>query len=733
MKDSEEAFLEELRKAFSIEAGEHLQTLSAGLLGIEKPKDPAGRLSALESAYRAAHSLKGAARTVNLPVIGAVCQSMESVFAAMKQGSVTAGTVDFDLLQRAVDTMVSILALPPEDSAPDVGPLLRQLERMANRGRGAAPPAPAPEGQPEAGALPAPVRPMGPDTIRISTAKLDAILLQAEELISVKLTAEQRMAELTDILATLEAWKAERGTADAESRRTAAAPGGPDFLSAERLREMEARLRALLAALRGDRRSAGLLVDQLLENTKTILMLPFSALLQTLPRMVRDIAREQEKEVELVCTGGEVEIDKRILEEMKDPLVHLLRNSIGHGIEAPDVRKARGKTPSGRITVAVSPAEGNRVQILVSDDGGGIDAAHLREAAVRRGVLSGPEASKLDERASLALMFQSGVSTSPRITDLSGRGLGMAIVREAVDKLGGGISLDTVPGKGTAFRISLPLTLATVHGLLVEEGGQLLVVPMANVERVRRVRKEEIRTVGNRETLMVDGTPLALVRLGRVLGMPGSGETAPGNRPVFPVLVLAAGTCRMAFAVDRLLHEQEILLKGLGRQLARVRNIAGATVLGSGKVIPVLNVADLCRSAAGAAPAAPSQPEAAARRKAILVAEDSITSRMLLKNILASAGFEVHTVIDGAEAWAVLKEKRFDAVVSDIQMPRMNGLDLTARIRGETRFAGLPVILVTSMESRADRERGIEAGANAYIVKSSFEQSNLLEVIRRLV
>jgi two-component system chemotaxis sensor kinase CheA len=735
MNDSEQAFLETLRKAFALEAGEHLETLSAGLIGLEKPKDPANLLSAIESAYRAAHSLKGAARSVNLPAIGAVCQSMESVFAAMKQGGLTAGAADFDILQHAVDSMAAMLALPPSASEPDVRLLIEQLEGLATRGKGGSPSSPSQGdgGKPGADVPPLPTRPASLDTIRIATARLDAILLQAEELISVKLTAEQRLTELADTLAAIEVWKAEWEKVGPGLRRSPSEPPGPVEVHMDRMGEVEARLRRLLAALRSDRRATGLLVDQLLENTKTLLMLPFSTLLQTFPRMVRDIAREQGKEVDLVFTGGDVEIDKRILEQMKDPLIHLLRNGVDHGIEAPDVRRARGKAPRGTISVNISPAEGNRVQLLVADDGGGITAASLREAAVQRGLLSGKEAGSLDERSSLALMFQSGVSTSKLITDLSGRGLGMAIVQEAVDKLGGVITVNTTPGEGSTFRISLPLTLATFHGLLVEEGGHRFAVPMANVERVRQVRKEEIRTVENRETLMINEAPLALVRLGRALGMPDAGSTASENRPLCSVMVLAAGHQRMAFVVDRLLHEQEILLKGLGKQLTRVRNIAGATVLGSGSIVPVLNVADLFKSAVEAPSVSPQQPEIKPRKKSILVAEDSITSRMLLKNILVSAGFEVHTVIDGIEAWTALKERRFDAVVSDIQMPRMNGFDLTARIRHDAPLTELPVVLVTSLDSRADRERGIEVGASAYIVKSSFEQSNLLDVIRRLL
>ncbi|MEI6148991.1 MAG: response regulator [bacterium] len=743
MSHSEQDFLEELRKAFATEAGEHLQTLASGLIETEKQKDPVQRQAAVESIYRAAHSLKGAARSVNLPGIGAICQAMESVFSVMKKEGLVPDPKDFDLLQRAVDTMSQMLAAPAGTPDPDIGPLIMQLDSLAapeRRTSAQGAPAPTPRHLPpdvdgrSATETPPPVRPATPDTIRIATAKLDAILLQTEEMISIKLTAEQRIAELADVLAAVDMWKAEWEKAGPEKRVAHRLPGAGINGSLTHVQELEARLRALLAVLRADRRATGMLVDQLLESTKTVLMLPFSTLLQTFPKMARDISRAQNKEVNLVLTGGDVEIDKRILELMKDPLIHLLRNGIDHGIEKPDVRTARHKEPAGTLTLAVSPAEGNRVQILVSDDGAGIDAGALRKAAVQRGMLSGTEAAALDDRAALGLMFQSGVSTSALVTDLSGRGLGMAIVQEAVDKLGGGIRFETTPDVGTTFQISLPLTLATFHGLLIEESGQLFAVPTSSIDRVLRVRKEEVRSVENRETILVNGTPLALVRLGSALGLAPSRDKA-GDRLPLPVMVLSAGSQRMAFSVDRLLHEQEILLKGLGRQLARVRNVAGATVLGNGKIVPVLNVADLFKSAVrvGQPVDVPRAPEAETRRKSILVAEDSITSRMLLKNILASAGFEVHTVIDGVEAWTALREKPFDAVVSDIQMPRMSGLDLTAKIRGDARLAELPVVLVTSLESRADRERGIEVGANAYLVKSSFEQSNLLEVIRRLI
>ena len=763
MDKTEQEFFEELRKAFTVEAEEHLQTIASGLIEIEKKKDSSERQAVIESVYRAAHNLKGAARFVNLTGIGSVCQSVESVFSAMKKGVLNPVAADFDVLQRAVDSMVRMLASTTGEPDAEVSKLVEQLDRIAVSGEIVpAPPKPSERGSRDAeggtGKSETPgsefrVPSSNADTIRISTAKLDSLLLQVEELIAVKLASEQRLAELAEVMGEFGSWKKEwekigakdhgahllpekkiTGNGKPPSAADSSPTADPFDWNFVRMRELDVRLTGLLAALQTDRRATGMLVDQLLEETKTLLMQPFSTLLQTFPKMVRDISREQNKEADLVFNGEEIEIDKRILEQMKDPLIHLLRNAIDHGLEKPDMRLANHKGPVGTITVDISKAEGNRVQILVSDDGTGINTAKLREVAVKRGIMPKEKADALDDPAALMLIFKSGISTSTLITDISGRGLGMAIVHEAVDKLGGRISIETKKEAGTTFRISLPLTLATFHGMLLGECGRRFVVPTANMERALRVRKEDVRTVENRETVMVNGTPLSLVRLGTVLGLEPDADAAE-SRPLLSVVVLNSGSQRMAFSVDSLLHEQEILIKGLGRQLVRVRNIAGATVLGSGHVVPVLNVADLLKSAVrvGRTVPIPKPPKAETQRKSILVAEDSITSRMLLKNILASAGFDVHTAVDGVEAWTALKERQFNAVVSDIQMPRMDGFDLTAKIRGDAKLAGLPVVLVTALESRPDRERGIEVGADAYIVKSSFDQSNLLDVMRRLI
>jgi two-component system chemotaxis sensor kinase CheA len=450
-------------------------------------------------------------------------------------------------------------------------------------------------------------------------------------------------------------------------------------------------------------------------------------------KAVRDLCYDQGKEAELILRGEQVEMDKRILDEMKDPLTHILRNCVDHGVQSPERRKASGKPERATITLAITQLPGNKLEIAVSDDGAGIDPRNVRESAIQRGLVSPEEAERMSEAEALGLIFRAEVSTSPMITEISGRGLGLAIVRERAEKLGGRVTVESQAGVGTTFRITLPAILATFRGILVETAGRLFVLPTAHVERVGRFTPDEVATVGNRETLSLDGAALALVWLDAVLQLENRKQERPGKETF---VVVRIGDDRIVFIVDAVRGEQEVLVKKFRKPLSRVRNIAGATILASGEIAPILNAADLLKSArrqdGGARPAAPTSP-VAAQQKAILVAEDSITSRMLIRGILESAGYRVKTAVDGMDALTALRTDRFDLVVSDVEMPRLNGFDLTARIRADKKLAELPVVLVTALETREDRERGVDVGANAYIIKSSFDQSNLLEAVRRFI
>jgi two-component system chemotaxis sensor kinase CheA len=758
MARKNDELLKKLLATFRVEADEHLQAMSSGLLALEKTPQGEERAALVEKIFREAHSLKGAARAVNLVEIESVCQSLESVFAGLKGGQLAVSPPLFDLLHQALDALGGLLAPgagAPEARAPAIGSLTRRLDD-ASKGM-----LPGPEARAEpaaaAGARPPPPAPgLASGTVRVSTAKLDAVMRQTEELLSPRLAAAQRAAELRETAAALAAWKKERarmqpalrliersfargGKADGAARERQEVPKLLEYLDAEQLfmKTLEDRLARLGRSAGYDQRMLAGMTDTLLHDVKEMHLLPFASLIEIFPRFVRDLARDRGKDVELAVQGGEIEIDRRILEQMKDPLIHLLRNCIDHGIEDPAARAEKRKPPHGTITLSISQQDGGKVELLVADDGAGIDAARVKAAARKLGMLTEEEAEKLGEREALALVFRSGVSTSPIITDVSGRGLGLAIVREKVERLGGTVALESHPGAGTRFRIVLPLTLATFRGVLVRAGDRLFVIPAVSVERVTRAAEGDIRTVENRETILLGGQAVALVKLGDVLELPRKAAASAAADNVQAV-VLRQGPERIAFRVDEVLGEQEVLVKTLGPQLARVRNVAGACVLGTGQVAPVLNVPDLMKSAVK--PAAPSRGHAAAaeqpagaRKRSILVVEDSITSRALLKNILESAGYRVATAVDGIDAYTALKTATFDLVVSDVEMPRMDGFDLTAKVRADKRLAELPVVLVTALESREDRERGIDVGANAYIVNSSFDQSNLLEIVRRLI
>ena len=498
------------------------------------------------------------------------------------------------------------------------------------------------------------------------------------------------------------------------------------------MKTLEERLLRLSKFAAHDRRALAGMSDSLLHDVKEMHLLPFSSLLEIYPRFIRELAREQDKQVELLIQGGEIEIDRRTLEEMKDPLIHLLRNCIDHGIEQPAIRQDKGKSPHGTITVAIAQKDGGKIEIMVADDGAGIDAARVKAASCKLGLVSAEESEKLNEQEAQTLVFQSGISTSSIITDISGRGLGLAIVREKIERLGGVVVLESCQDNGTIFRITLPLMLATFRGVLVRIGEHCFVIPALNVERVTRVAQQNIQTVENRATISLGGLVIALVNLGDVLELPCKNATNQMTEQIV-VVILGIGHKHVAFRVDEILGEQEVLVKTLGRQLARVRNIAGASVLGTGQVVAVLNVPDLLKSAVRQVTSVTAETHEVAEKQSILVVEDSITSRTLLKNILESAGYRVTTAVDGVDAYMTLKTGTFDLIVSDVEMPRMDGFDLTAKVRADKQLGELPVVLVTALGSPEHRERGIDVGANAYIVKSSFDQSNLLEVVRRLI
>ena len=583
-----------------------MRAISGGLIDLEKKPGAEERAQVVEMIFREAHSLKGAARAVNHREIEVFCQSLEGAFARAKRGEMELTADALDVMHDAVDEIDRLLQPPGSGAAgerPREAPgLAARLERIPR----AAPPAeqsirPPKEddaSRPVDGTTvdkPADERQAADKTVRVPAAMLDRLLLQVEELVPAGMAAAHRSAELREVLGELSRWKREWAK-NQVSVRTAHESLDPaefgarkvlEFLewNEEFVRGLDTRLGALTRTSARDQRSLGSMVDALMRDTKLLLLRPFATLTETYPRLVRDLCRQQGKEASFVVRGSAVEIDRRILQEIKDPLIHIVRNCIDHGIETPAERANRGKRPRGTLEMVIEQKSANRVEIVISDDGAGIDPQKVKEAVVRSGLFDAASLQDKSDSEIVAFIFQSGVTTSPIVTDISGRGLGMAIVREKVERLGGDVAVETRCGGGTTFRLLLPLTVSTVRGLLVRAGEQSFVIPLTFVERVGQTGPDAVQTVENRATVLLAGLPVSLVRLGEVLDMPVD-QSAVSPMTKVPIVVLVASEKRIAFQVDEVIGEQEVLVKSLGPQLVRVRNIGGAAVLGPGRSFP---------------------------------------------------------------------------------------------------------------------------------------------------
>jgi two-component system, chemotaxis family, sensor kinase CheA len=735
MDASEREFLVRLRATFEIEAKDILVELARDLIGLED--EAPGAAAALASAFRRAHSLKGAARAVGQSGIEAVCQALESVFAPL-QDALAAQTLPwppesswFDAPHRAVDLMADALRRPgdPETEAAMVA-VAGELVGLA---------ASLPQAEPKAAAkaarahdgLDAPPQDRPAKSahgLRIDPARLAAILAGTEDMIPLGLSSRDQAVALSGMAET--AARIRRALAGLTMGGRAAPPELAEAVDS--LARLETSAAALGETAAKSGRALRRLVAQVGENAKSALMHPISSLLEIAPKLARDVARDQGKEVLVKIRGVRAMADRAVLTALRDPLIHLVRNAVDHGIEPPEERVRLGKPRRGTIVIETSRAEAGMLGVSVADDGRGLDPAKLVASAKRKGLIAPESAGDLSQAEAERLVFTPGFSTSAMVTEISGRGIGLDVVRERIEKLGGVVDLRNAPGRGLAVDIRLPITLAAFRGVLVGAGGRLFIMPSANVGRIMRVAEDAPMNLGGRLILQIQGKPIACARLAGLLGLAETPAAAPPSS--LTVLVTAAADRRLALIVDEVLGETEARAKPFSGILHRVRNIAGAALLGSGAMALTLDAADLIKTDLFGAPqAAAPRPARAAARKKVLVAEDTVTSRMVLQNLLEAAGYETATAVDGLDAWEKLQLADFDLLVSDVEMPRLTGFELTERVRADARLARLPVVLVTSLASRADRERGAQAGASAYVVKGGFDQGNLLSIVAKFI
>lgn len=726
--------LERLSQAFVSELDEHVRVLNESLLSLEKEAGEARRDELIQTLFREAHSIKGSARAASVELIERAGSRFEEILSALRDGRRPLDTEVIDLLFQATDAIEEAGARLRAKQGLEGSALEGLLARLDEVAGAAAPKAPARPGfvaAPTPGAL---------ETVRTPTERLDRLLALGGELLAARRLGEKlegQIAELrTELRLHVDGWAAaekllarllrESGPARRGLRRTPR-DEALELLGQqhEGLRQLEDRVGALLAEAGASRRQVAQAIEPVADEIRALRMVPFLEACRGLERTVRDLTHGEGKQAELELSGAQVELDRSIIEALRDPLLHLVRNAVAHGIEPSAEREAAGKSPIGRVEVSAT-LRGAQVEVVVGDDGRGLDVERIRRLAGKQGL-----PVPVDEAGVARLIFRPGFTTAPLITEVAGRGVGLDVVRRAVEALQGAVDVESRRGQGARIVLRMPLTLMSIRALLVEAGGQVFAFPSNHVQRLLAARPADLRLVEGRQALLVEGAPVPVASLAGLLGL-----REPSPREGATPLVIAGPVDQpVAFGIERPLSEQEILVKGLGARIRRLRHFSGATTLPSGQLALILQVPDLLASAAeGPAAVAISSPtEAPKKKRRIVLADDSVTTRTLERSILEAAGYEVRVAADGAEAWRQLQAEGADLLVADVDMPAMDGLELTEAVRASEQYRALPVVLVTALESEDDRLRGLRAGASAYLIKSTFDQRNLLETIEQLL
>jgi two-component system chemotaxis sensor kinase CheA len=730
---------------FRDETAENLRVYTSGLMLIESlaEHDPARR-EAIDAVFRAMHTIKGSARLLGFEAVGQVAHTCEHILAAVRDGRRTLDSALTNDLLRGGDAILELAAAAVEGRPSDIS--VESLSARLGRGlpKDAAATSPAALATPEppdpsaAPSTPAPATSRAiaaRQTVRVRVDRLDRLLNLAGELTigrHAQAAHLQALEELNDLIA-----QQERAllSLDSDLRRMRFAPHERELLDRSingllNIGERAGRIAHVQLDRFGQHAAqSAQIVQDLEQEVMAVRLLPIGTLFTNLPRAVRELSHDLGREVNLVLSGETTELDRKVIEALSDPLTHLIRNALDHGIEPPNEREHTGKPRQGRIEVAAR-ALGTSAEVSISDDGRGMNPQKLRDAAVRKRLLAPEAAALLTNQEAIEIVFLPGFSTSAMITDISGRGVGMDVVRTNIAELGGQVQIESQVGIGTTITLSLPLTLVTTRVLLVESGGHLFGLPASGCQGSVWVHANAIHTVEGRAMVDHGGALAPLVRLDALIGL-SADQTRFERRA--PAVLIGPPRRPIAALVDRMVDEREVVVKPLGPLLEKQRRYSGAIQLGDGRLALLLNPLTLAQAARGAAIAAPSAASNERARSRLLVTDDSFATRELIRSILSSAGYDVITAVDGLDALDKLRGEPYDLVVSDVEMPRVDGFTLTSRIREELGKHELPVIIMTSLASEQHRRRGLEVGAQAYIVKSQFNQHNLLDTIRQLL
>jgi two-component system sensor histidine kinase and response regulator WspE len=740
-----------LLELFREEVSSHVQAFSSGLLELEKaPADP-GRIEPL---MRAAHSIKGAARVVQLEPAVRIAHLAEDCLVEAQRGARALSADDIDLLLAAADLLAEmgraagpalgewlagagarwedvarrLAGLLSGEPAPPVPTVARVVEDVATAPAALTPRPPEPP--------PDTPRPQDDRVVRVTAQSLTRLMgLAGESLVEarwlqpfagslLKLKKQQdRLADLLD-----ELWQSPHVLQGPEEIR------GLVEEARHRLDDCSRDLGARIGEFEGHSRQSDDLNSRLYREVIASRMRPFADGAHGFPRLVRDLARALGKEVQFDLAGQTTDVDRDILEKLEAPLNHLLRNALDHGLETPDERCAAGKPAAGRLRLEARHNAGV-LQITVADDGRGIDVERLRRKVVDRGYTAPEMAGRLTEAELLDFLFLPGFSTAEKVTEVSGRGVGLDVVHSMVHAVGGTVRVQTKPGQGTTFLLHLPITLSVIRAVLVEVAGEAYAFPLNRIDRLLKLPRAELRSLESRQYVHVDGANVGIV-LGRQVFDVAEREPAEGD---LLLVLFSSYSGQYGLVVDGFRGEQDLVVRPLDPRLGKVPNVAAAALLDDGSPVLIADVEDLTRSIeeilrggtlrrAGRAGA-----DGRRGRKRVLVVDDSITVREVQRQLLSNHGYEVEVAVDGLDGLEAVRKGEYDLVISDIDMPRMNGLELVRSLKADPRLRAVPVIIVSYKDREEDRLRGLEVGANYYLTKSSFHDDRLLHAVEELI
>jgi len=719
---------------FVSEAREHIISLREGLLALEKNPDDT---DALNSVFRMAHTIKGASKMMKLTPISSVSHKLEDLMDALRQGKIRLGQDLSDLLFKGVAEIERML--DETDAGKEITEIstefFEKLEAAAKGESDAPTPPPTPPRNGEGSLVFTPPSLSGKgvgglgqsasfETIRLRSDKLDELIKLMGEIISGNSRIKQRLSDIKKI--------------ERLAKRHAELISDVEHAEKEEIlqtaRALHLAIKKLTADFKEDVNIQGLLSGELQDKSLKMRMIPLSMIFDAFRMALRDFSTSSGKKVDFIIQGGETELDKKIIEKIGDSLVHLIRNCVDHGIEMPQDRINVGKPPVGKVVLSAG-YEGGNVVIELSDDGAGIPVKKLKEKALKKKISDEISIAAMSDADIINMIFMPGFSSSDIITDVSGRGVGMDVVRKnIIEDLKGSIRITTKEGEGTGFYIRLPLTMAIIHVLFVRVSDTTFAVPAHFISEIVRVPEDKLIQIMDKKALRLREQIVPILSLKDILKLPQ--PTPPVSDNNLLILIGALGNEKIGMMIDELLSEEDVVIKSLPALMKNIQAVSGVVISGKNELFNVLHIPKIIETAKESTARINIQPEnteESEKQIRILIADDSATTREIEKSILESYGYSVDIAADGMEGLEMAKSFNYDLVITDAEMPRLDGFSLIQQLRNEQGYAHTPIILVTSLDKEEDKKRGIAAGANAYIVKGTFDQSALMDSVQDLV